>query len=123
MSTAPTRLALPPIVTAPETVSVDPLLKDRVAVEGFGLEPTVKVAQAAVLILTVTVEPPIIVTLSPAPGTTPPAHVVVAFQRPPAPVELILRALTCEANDIDIKTATKNLNECNCVVIKPYFRN
>jgi hypothetical protein len=84
----------------------------------------VKLAQAA-FTSTVTVVPArllAIVTLSLAPGTTPPTHVVVALQLPPATVELILAASTNEANDISIIVARRDFKECNCVVIKKYFK-
>ena len=126
MLITPKRFPIPPIVTAPETVSTeDPLLKDRVPVWLFVAEFTIKEAQAALFISTVTVVPatlPTIVTLSPLPGTTPPTHVVVALQLPPAAVELILAASTNVANDTSIIVARTNLKECNCVVIKQFLK-
>jgi hypothetical protein len=117
------RSPVPPTVTAPETVSTELLLKDRVPVALFVVMFTIKVAQAALFTLTVTVELPTMVTLSALPGTTPPTHVVVRLQLPPAAVELILAASTNEANDISIIVARTNLKECNRVVIKLYFKN
>jgi hypothetical protein len=122
MLMAPLRFPVPPIVTAPDTVSTELLLKDRVPVTLFVAMFTINVAQAALFTSTVTVEPPTIVTLSPAPGTTPPTHVVVALQLPPAAVELILAASTNEANDISIIVARRDFKECNCVVIKKYLK-
>jgi hypothetical protein len=114
---------MPPIVTAPETVSTELLLKDRVPVALFVAMFTIKVAQAALFTSTVTVELPTMVTLSALPGTTPPTHVAVELQLPPAAVELILAASTIEANDISINVERINLKECKCVVIKLYFKN
>jgi len=77
-------------VTAPETASVIPELMFRVVVvEVVG---NVREVQAAAAV-TLTVAPEARVTVSPLPGTTPPVHVVVAFQLPPVAVLVIAAAL------------------------------
>ena len=87
---------------------------------------TVNVAQAALFTSTVTVVPApallAIVTSSPLPGTTPPTHVVVELQFPPAVVEVIAIASTDEANKSSIIVVRRDLKECSCVVIKPVFK-
>src|SRR5215831_8347368 len=95
--TSPSRFPMPPIVTAPPTVSTELALKARVPVALLVAEFTTRVEQTALFISTVTVAPATIVTLSAAVGTAPPIHVPGRLQLPPVAVELILAAFRKEA--------------------------
>jgi|SRR5260221_4131227 len=71
-----------PTIRLPEIVSTEPLLKEIVAVELLLLTFNVNEAQAAVPISTVTVIPPLMVTVSAEVGTAAPPQVAVLLQLP-----------------------------------------
>jgi hypothetical protein len=112
-----------PTVTFPETVNTLELLNVSVAVPEPDPELILIVAHAAFDISTVTLAVLTMVTSSPPPGTTPPTHVPVALQLPPAAVELIGTACISEKENNRIVVAIKFLKECNCVFIKQYFKD
>ena len=97
------------IVISPETDNVIPeLIWSLVSVD----PPAIVIDEADLLSVTVTVAPTAIVTMSPAPGTTPPTQVEVRFQLPPVVVDVIAASVnschTFSPEDCPIALARNN---------------
>jgi hypothetical protein len=71
---------------------------------------------------TVIVEPPMMVTASPDPGTTPPDHEPVALQFPPEPVLLMLAAPTADASPSN-RMPTQATLGLNPTSVRAFFRD
>ena len=77
-------------ITAPLTVKTSPA--PMVNVVAVAVVFKVRLAHASVVVFTETFAPEAMITLSPAAGTTPVAHVVVLSQGPPVAVDVIVAA-------------------------------
>jgi hypothetical protein len=100
-------LLLAPSVSAPEIVSCDPLVNEIVPLPVLRvLPPNWRLKQAAFETSTVTVNPPLMITSSPATGAGLPPQVLEALQLPDC--ELVLVTANASLPRDRIKTITKS---------------
>ena len=110
---APTLFALTllPIKQAPLTVNAGLPLAAKVSVAVPFPVPRDKDPAAAVVTFTVTVAPVVMVTRSPATGTTPPVHVPGALQLPP--VVVLAMTLPTMANALEVASVSPDVLAVN----------